>query len=160
MKFSDELKSAKRQHAEQASQETRTKREVKRAEFHARVERVCSNIDELKEAIKKTARAGGNRYRVMRDVATVSFDPQEPQGVGVGDYKSVKRSLLVKIPEVSFSPGRVSANGDGPKANEHAGKEVIADDKLLELWTTLENLGVRPYFSGGAMGGIALYVSF
>jgi hypothetical protein len=66
----------------------------------------------------------------------------------IKDRWKIKRYECVKASLLTSQPNELGFNGRWYFLNPQAGKSVILDEKLIELWELLESLGVRPFFSG------------
>ncbi|WP_029134081.1 hypothetical protein [Sedimenticola selenatireducens] len=103
-----------------------------------------NSLEEIKEGIKAAASQGKSEYTVISRLVSIS-PPFFKTTTEIEGYQCVKTILLTS------EPNSQGFNGRWYFVNTKAGKDAILDEELKQLWNLLESLGLRPFFSGGAI---------
>ena len=158
MGFMDEVNQIKRERNKRVSGENRDTHALEKEIFRAKVQAVIDEIEEVKAGIKSAASKGQDSYMVMSRILEV-HPPVFGKSTEIFAYTSSLRSRVankyrcVKASLLTSEPDPQGFNGRWYFLDPKAGKSVILDEKLLELWELLESLGVYPFFSGQMHSG-------
>ena len=170
MNFIDEVNQIKNQKKREIRDDERSREQKKKDQFIARVQYYIDNFEEVKDGIKQAASEGSDTYTVIPRVLDIKppiFGNSRTKvygsaprtgGISPGDG-SVKKYECAKGELLTSEPNAQGFNGRWYFVDTKAGKSVIIDKTLLELWELLESLGVRPFFEGGMDSG-SLCVQF
>lgn len=159
MNFADEVNQIKLIRNQVENTERESARQRVKENFALWIQHYIDNLEEIKDAIRNDASQGKVESVVVQDVLRIQppiFGSRSTRIIGGlppnkglvlrgedNDFECAKGSLLISRPD---SRG---FNGRWYYVDERAGKSVIINEKLIELWELLESIGLRPFFSGG-----------
>jgi len=161
MSFADELNQIKKDRNQRINEEKEDAHQKAKEQFVAWVQQSIDSLESIKDRIRNDASQGKTKSVIISNVFKVAppifgrsttkvFGGTPPsKGLVLGrdrqssEYECARGSLLTSRHEPQ------GFNGKWYYIDETAGKSVILDEKLIELWELLESLGLRPFFSGG-----------
>ena len=159
MNFADELNQIKKDRNQRINEEKENTHQKAKERFSSWIQQNIDNLESIKDAIRNDASQGKKESVIISNVLKVEppifgrtttkvFGGTPPsKGLVLGrqsnEYECARGSLLTSRHEPQ------GFNGKWYYIDETAGKSVILDEKLIELWELLESLGLRPFFSGG-----------
>ncbi len=159
MSFADELSQIKRDRNQRINENKEDARLKAKEQFSSWIQQSIENLEDIKDRIRSGASQGENKSVILSNVLKVEppifgrtttkvFGGKPPSmGLVLGrqsnEYECARGSLLASRHDPQ------GFNGKWYYIDETAGKSVIFDEKLIELWELLESLGLRPFFSGG-----------
>ena len=168
MGFIDEIKHIKQQKSKSDLAEEQSFTQREKEKFQKRMQSIIDNLENVKEEIKKAAENGEDTYTVVSRIVdvqapifgnttniyaitegiTLEGHPRPRLGSRAGSRLKLKRYQCVESTLLISEYHSQGFNGRWYFLNTKAGKSVILDQKLAELWDRLLSLGVRPFFSG------------
>lgn len=146
MSFANELMKAEREKLSEdfakSVKEGYQKKQRDKEEFRKLITETINDLEKIKGKMLESAKQGRNTYTILHNFISIN-PPFFRQTTSIEGYKCVKPDILTSRPHPQ------GFNGQWYEVDNSAGKKMIIDSKLTQLWEALEELGVKPFFDGG-----------